>query len=120
MALPVRQLGACTTAGESAGGGPRCQKEAIMRRIVALVLVGVFVAPPVSAGQAPGKPIAWEKAQRLKGGTEIMLTVTGGLPTKVRFLFADDTMLLTLNPARGNLSSQVERMLDGIGAQWPA
>ena len=35
-------------------------------------------------------------AQRLKAGTEIMLTVTGGQPTKVRLLCADDTILLTL------------------------
>jgi hypothetical protein len=91
-----------------------------MRRIVAIILVGLLVAPPASAAQKAGRPISWEEARRLKAGTETVLTVTGGQPTKVRLLFADDAMLLTLNPARANVSAQVERTLVGIGVQWPA
>jgi len=28
-----------------------------MKRIIAMVLIGLLIAPPASAGQAPGKPI---------------------------------------------------------------
>ena len=35
----------------------------------------------------------------LKAGTEIVLTVAGGEPTKVRQLFADDANIITLRPA---------------------
>jgi hypothetical protein len=91
-----------------------------MRRIVAIILVSLLVAPPAAAAQKAGEPFTWQDALTLKAGTEILLTVTGGQPTKVRFLFADDTMLLTLNPARPNLSPHVEHALVGIGMQWPA
>ena len=42
-----------------------------MKRIVAVILISPFVAPPALADQKPGKPITWEKAQQLKVGTEV-------------------------------------------------
>jgi hypothetical protein len=67
-----------------------------LKRHIAMTLVGLLIAQPASAGEKPGKPIDWQKVQTLKSGTEMVLTVTGGQPTKVRLLFADETMIVTL------------------------
>ena len=37
-----------------------------MKRVIAMTLIGLLVAPPASAGQKQGKPIDWQKAQKLK------------------------------------------------------
>ena len=91
-----------------------------MKRVIAMILIGLLVAPPASAGQKQGKPIDWQKAQTLKPGTEVVLTVTRGQPTKVRLLFADDTMIVTLKPTAPKLPGGVAKLLLGVGAQWPA
>lgn len=91
-----------------------------MKRLIALFLVGLLVAPPASAGEKPGKPIDWEKVQTLKGGTEIVLTVTASQPTKVRLLFADEATLVTLKPTASKLPGGVQKALFEIGAQWPS
>ena len=52
-----------------------------MKHIIAVVLIGLLAAPPAAAGQNAGKPIDWQRARKLKAGTEIVLTVTGGQPT---------------------------------------
>jgi len=91
-----------------------------MKRTVAVILISLLVAPPASAGQKPGKPIRWEKAQQLRAGTEVMLTVTGGQPTKVRLLFADDSILVTFKPDAPKLPGKVESALVSIGSGWPA
>jgi hypothetical protein len=90
-----------------------------MKRLIAMVLIGLLVAPPASAGQKQGKPIDWQKAQTLKPGTEVVLTVTGGQPTKVRFLFADDTMIVTLKPTAPKLPGGVKKFLFSVGPHWP-
>ncbi len=90
-----------------------------MKRVIATVLIGLLVAPPASAGQKPGKPIDWQKAQKLKPGTEIVLTITGGQPTKVRLLFADEATLVTLEPTAPKLPRGVEKALRSVGPLWP-
>ena len=84
-----------------------------------MVLIGLLIAPPASAGQTPGKPIEWQKTRSLKAGTEIVLTVAGGEPTKVRLLFADDANIITLKPTTA-LPGRVAKFLLKIGAEWPA
>jgi hypothetical protein len=91
-----------------------------MQRIVAVILMLLFVAPPVSSGQKPNAPVDWDKVQRLKAGTKITLTVTGNPPTQVRFLFADEATVVTLKPTEPKLAGRVERTLFSIGSQWPA
>jgi len=90
-----------------------------MRRIIATILIALLVAPPASAGQKQGKPIDWQKTQTLRPGTEIVLTVTGGQPTKVRLLFADEATLVTLKPTARQLPGGVERLLFSVSSQWP-
>ena len=90
-----------------------------MKRVIAMILIGLLVAPPASAGQKQGKPIDWQKAQTLRPGTEIVLTVTGGQPTKVRLLFADEATLVTLKPTARQLPGGVERLLFSVSSQWP-
>jgi len=90
-----------------------------MRRIVATILIALLVAPPASTGQTPGKPIEWQKTRSLEAGTEIVLTVAGGEPTKVRLLFADDANIITLKPTTA-LPGRVAKFLLKIGAEWPA
>jgi hypothetical protein len=89
-----------------------------MKRIIATILIGLLVAPPATAGQKSGKPIDWQKAQKLKAGTEIELTVTGGQPTKVRLLFADEAILVTLKPDARKLPGRVRDALFGLGSKW--
>ena len=91
-----------------------------MQRIVAVILAFLLVAPPMSAGQKPNAPVDWDKVQRLKPGTTITLSIRGQAPTNVRFLFVDETMLVTLKPTQPKLSGRVERTLFSIGSQWPA
>jgi hypothetical protein len=90
-----------------------------MKRIIALILIVLLVAPPVSARQKPGKPINWQDVQTLKAGTEVVLTVPGGQPSKVRLLFADDATLVTLKPITPKLPGRVEKFLLGVGPAWP-
>jgi hypothetical protein len=90
-----------------------------MRRIIATILIALLVAPPASAGQKQGKPIDWQKTQTLRPGTEIVLTVTGGQPTKVRLLFADEATLVTLKPTAPTLPGGVEKLLFSVGSEWP-
>ena len=90
-----------------------------MKRLIAMILIGLLVAPPASAGQKQGKPIDWQKAQTLKPGTEVVLTVTGAQPAKVRFLYADETALLTLKPTAPKLPGGVEKLLFSVGSEWP-
>jgi hypothetical protein len=89
-----------------------------MKRSIAMILICLLVAPPASAGQKANKPISWEQAKKLKAGTEIDLTVTNAQPTKVRFLFADDAVLLTLNPTSAKQPERIERALVSLGARW--
>jgi hypothetical protein len=91
-----------------------------MKRITATILIGLLVAPPASAGQKQGKPIEWQKAQKLKPGTEIVLTFTGGQPTKVRLLFADETTIVTIKPTAPKLPGGAEKVLLSVGPQWPS
>ena len=90
-----------------------------MRGAVAVILIGLLVAPPVSAAQKLGKPIEWQKVQTLKPGTEIVVRFTGGGYRKVRLLFADEKVLITMKPDAPNLPARVERLLYGVGAEWP-
>ena len=90
-----------------------------MKRVIAMILIDLLVAPPASAGQKQGKPIDWQKAQTLKPGTEVVLTVTGAQPAKVRFLYADETALLTLKPTAPKLPGGVEKLLFSVGSEWP-
>jgi len=89
-----------------------------MKRVIAMILIGLLVAPPASAGQKPLKTIDWQKAQTLKPGTAIVLTVTGSQPTKVRLLFADEAMLITLKPSAPKLPAEVEQFLLDVGPRW--
>jgi len=91
-----------------------------MKRIVAVILISLLVAPPASAGQKPGKPITWEKTQQLKAGTEIMLTVKDSPPTKVKVLFADDSLLVTFQATDPKLPGKVQRALLEVGDRWPS
>jgi hypothetical protein len=91
-----------------------------MKRVIAMILIGLLVAPPASAGQKQGKPIDWQKAQTLKPGTEVVLTVTGAQPAKVRFLYADETALLTLKPTAPKLPGSAKDTLFRLGPSWPA
>ena len=91
-----------------------------MKSVIAMTLIGMLVAPTESAGQKQGKPIDWQKAQKLKGGTEIVLTVTGSELTKVRLLFADEATLVTLKHTASKLSGGVEKLLFSVGPEWPA
>jgi hypothetical protein len=90
-----------------------------MKRVIATVLIVLLIAPPAYAGQKQGKPIDWQKAQQLKPGTKIVLTVTGGQPTNVRLLFADEATLVTLKPTASKLPGGVEKALFSVGPQWP-
>jgi len=89
-----------------------------MKRIIAMILIGLLVAPPTSAGQKHGKPIDWQKVQKLKPGTEIVLTATGGQPTKVRLLFADEATFVTLKATSPKLPGRVQDALFGLGSKW--
>ena len=91
-----------------------------MKRIIAMVLIGLLVAPPASAGQKPNVPIAWQKVQTLRPGTEIVLTLTGGQPTKVRLLFADETALVTMKATAPKLPGSAKETLFRLGRGWPA
>ena len=91
-----------------------------MRRIVAVVLITLLVAPPALADQKQGKPISWEKAKKIGAGTEIVLTVTGGQPTKERLLFADEALIVTLKTTAPELPGKVTKFLFGLGPLWPA
>ncbi len=91
-----------------------------MKRVIAAILTGLLVAPPAWAGQKPDNPIDWQKAATLKAGTEIVLTVTGGQPTKVRVLFADETMVITLKPTAPKLPGKVDKFLLDVGPRWPS
>jgi hypothetical protein len=91
-----------------------------MKRIIATILIGLLVVPPAFASEKPGKPIDWQKVRSLKAGSEIVLTVTGGQPTRVRILFADETTLVTLKPTAPKLPGGVEKFLVGVGPKWPA
>jgi hypothetical protein len=95
-----------------------CQKEVTMKRIVALILISLLVAPPASADQSPPKPITWEKAQKLTAGKEILLTITGGQPTTVRFLFADNATLVTRKAGTPPLARNIEQTLLQVGPKW--
>jgi hypothetical protein len=90
-----------------------------MKRVIAGLLIGLLVAPPASAGQKQGKPIDWQKAQSLKAGTKIVLTVTEVQPKKARLLFADETALVTLRADAPKLPGGVQKALFSVGAQWP-
>ena len=90
-----------------------------MRRIVAVILISLLVAPPALADQKPGKPITWKKAQQLKAGTEVWLTVKDSPPAKVKVLFADDLTLVTLKPGTAKLPDRVERVVLTTGSHWP-
>ena len=90
-----------------------------MKRIVAMLLIGLLVAPPASAGQKPGNPIKWQKVQTLKAGTDIVLTLTGGQPSKVRLLFADEAILVTIKTTAPKLPGRVEQFLLSPGNAWP-
>lgn len=90
-----------------------------MKRAIAVILSCLLIAPPASAGQKRGTPIDWQHARKLKAGTDIVLTVTGGESTTVRLLFADDTMIVTLKPTAPKLPGGVERLLFEVGARWP-
>ena len=89
-----------------------------MKRLIAMILIGLLVAPPASAGQKQGEPIDWQRAQTLRPGTELVLTVTGGQPTKVRLLFADEAILITLKPDAPKLPGRVRDALFGLGSKW--
>ncbi len=91
-----------------------------MRSIIHVPLVSLLVVQVAMAGQETGRPIPWEKTRKVTSGTEVILVVTGSQPSKVRLLFADDSMLLTLNPACQNLPAAVEQKLFRIGTKWPA
>lgn len=86
-----------------------------MKRSLAAVLIASLVASPASAGQ---KPVEWEKVKKLSPGTEIVLTVAGGQPTKVHVMFADDARLLTLKEQGPKLSRRVEQFLFRAGPHW--
>ena len=90
-----------------------------MKRIVAVILISLLVAPPALADQKPGKPITWKKAQQLKAGTEVWLTVKDSPPAKVKVLFADDLTLVTLKPGTAKLPERVERVVLTTGSHWP-
>ena len=81
-------------------------------------LISLFVAAPASAGQEPPKSADWQKAETLKAGTEVVLTVTGEQPTKVRFVYADETALLTLKPTARKLPAGVQTFLLDVGPKW--
>lgn len=91
-----------------------------MRRMVALVLIGALIAPPALAGPTQGKPISWQKAQTLKAGTEIVVTVAGGQPKTERVLFVDEASLVTRKAAPPKLAGRVEKALLDVAANWPA
>ena len=91
-----------------------------MKRKLAVVLIGLLIAPPASAVQKPNNTIDWQRVQKLTAGTEIVLTVTGGQPTKVRLLFADEAALVTLKATDAKLPGRVREVLFGLGAKWPA
>ena len=91
-----------------------------MKRPIAMILIGVLVAPHASAAQKQGKPIDWQRVETLNAGDEIVLTVTGGQPTKVRFLFADEEILVTLKPNAPKLPGGAKEILFGLGPRWPA
>ena len=86
-----------------------------MKRTIAAVLIASLVAPPASARQ---KPVEWEKVKKLPPGTEVVLTVAGGQPTKVHLVFADDARLLTLKDPGPRLSKGVEQFLFRAGPYW--
>jgi hypothetical protein len=91
-----------------------------MKRVIAVVLTCLLVAPPASAGQKPVKPMDWQKVQKLDAGTEVIVTVTGGQPTRARLLFVDEATLVTLKATSPKLGGRVEEFLFAVGRRWPA
>lgn len=89
-----------------------------MKRIVAVVLITVLVAPPAWAQQSK-KPLDWKRVQRLEPGTRITLTVSRGTTTKALFLYADEATLFTLRTTEPPLSGRVRGVLVRIGSDWP-
>jgi hypothetical protein len=90
-----------------------------MRRAVSVILIYLLAAPPASAAQSMGKPIEWQQVQTLKPGTEIVVRLARGGYRKVRLLFADDKVLITMKLDAPRLSGRVEKLLYGVGAGWP-
>jgi hypothetical protein len=90
-----------------------------MKRVIAMLLIALLVAPPASAAQAPDKPIAWEKVQTLKAGSTIFVT-TGGAPTMTQLLFADEATLFTTKTPLTTPPKEVVRALYDVRAEWPA
>jgi hypothetical protein len=91
-----------------------------MKRVMAMILITLLVVPPASASEKPGKPIDWQKAQTLEPGTEVILTVTGGQPTKLRLLCVDEAALVTRKTTPQALPRRVEELLVKIGPEWSA
>ena len=91
-----------------------------MTRIIAVILITLLVAPSASAGPRRGKPINWEKVQKLKAGSKLILTTQGGQPTEVRLLYADDATLFTMRDKSAKLAPRIAVFLQNVGAEWPA
>ena len=86
-----------------------------MKRPIAILLVSLLLAPPVSARQ--NKPLEWPQVRKLRPGAEVMLTVSGGQPAKVQFLSADDAVLVTFKATALRLPQD---FVVGLGHHWQA
>ena len=90
-----------------------------MKRVIAMLLIALLVAPPAFAAEKPGEPMAWEKVQTLKAGSTILVT-TGGGSFMTQLLFADEATLFTTNTPLTTLPKEVVRALYDVRAEWPA
>lgn len=90
-----------------------------MRRAIAVILSILVVAPSDSLAGKPNKPIDWEKLPTLVPGSEIVVWFTGDGVHKVRLLFADEKMLVTMRPDAPKLPGRAEKLLYRVGTGWP-
>jgi hypothetical protein len=90
-----------------------------MRRTIAVILIILVVAPTDAIAGKPNKPMDWQTLQTLPPGTQIVIWFAGDGVHKVRLLFADEKVLMTMKLGAPKLPGRVEKLLYRIGSGWP-
>jgi len=91
-----------------------------MRRIVATILIALLVHHPrLDGSRRRASRSSGRSTRSLEAGTEIVLTVAGGEPTKCACCSADDANIITLKPTTA-LPGRVAKFLLSTGTEWPA
>ena len=89
-----------------------------MKRLVAVVLVSLLVAPPMTAAQPPAGQSDWSRVRKVGYGTSILVTLDDGRRLALRVLGADESALYGFQTLEGKLTGRVERTLADVSATW--